>query len=176
MRKFLNKPWFVVTMVVIAVALAGRSVLTGMAAFSAPAPIAAAVAATESGDGATSAEAVKLSARDALKALPIPLLKRDPFAIRREIVAEAAPVKAPEPDLVDKVHLSALWTQNGETLILLNDQICRVGDALGRLRVESVNPNGVWIAHWKGRDFVALGGDFTLTTPAEKKPAGLSSL
>lgn len=83
---------------------------------------------------------------------------RDPFAAR--------PRLSLAPPVVDTAHLSALWTQNGETLALVNDRILRPGDAVGRMKIESATQDGVWVAHAQGRDFIALGGTFVLTTPA----------
>ncbi len=83
---------------------------------------------------------------------------RDPFAARPRISLA--------PPVVDTAHLTALWTENGETLALVNDRILRPGDAVGLMRIESATQEGIWFAHAQGRDFVALGGTFTLTTPA----------
>ena len=124
-------------------------------------------------------ETVRLSAGDALKALVIPAAHwRDPFALQvRTGGTAAAEGKPTRPDLVDTVHLSALWTQGGATFSLINDRICQAGDAIGRLKVESATQEGVWISHWQGRSFISLGGDFTLKTPADKMfAAPLSSL
>jgi hypothetical protein len=67
---------------------------------------------------------------------------------------------------VDTAHLSALWTENGETLALVNGRILRPGEGVGRMTIESATQEGIWVTHAKGRDFIALGGTFVLTSPA----------
>ena len=103
--------------------------------------------------------------------LPGPI--RDPFAIHvKAVVAD----KAAAPDLIDTVHLSAIWTQDGQTLVLINDHICQGGDEIGRLKIESATQDGVWITHWKGRNFLSIGGNFTLNTPASSLSIAAKSL
>ena len=102
-----------------------------------------------------------------LKELSSTAAARDPFGVPAKAEAPAA-AKPEQPDLVDTVHLSAIWTQGGETLVLINDTILSAGDDIGRIKVETATQDGVWLTHWKGRDFVALGGSFTLTTPARQ--------
>jgi len=140
---------------------------TNTPALGAGAPASADVAASAQHDATPEGGGVRLPVREALKALTIPKTAlRDPFAPRaRE--DEANPTETSvAPDVVDSVHLSALWTQGGATYTLINDRICQVGDKIGRLQIESATQDGVWISHWKGRDFISLGGDFTLRTPA----------
>ena len=178
MRKLLNKPWFVAVVALVALLLVGHSVLSGgnEAAAGGVAPaLAASATPAESEPGTT--DPVKLSVRDALKALVIPANRlRDPFAQRpRTEAATVAGEAAAAPDLVDTVHLSALWTQGGATYSLINDRICLAGDEIGRLKIESATQEGVWLTHSQGRDFIALGGDFTLKTPADKKVATVTS-
>lgn len=105
-----------------------------------------------------------LPVAEALEALVIPVKARDPFAARPRPEVVAAPPA--EPDLVDRLHLSAIWTQANATLVLINERICAPGDEIGRLKIESATQEGVWVSHWKGRDFVALGAEFVLNTPA----------
>ena len=159
MKKLLNKPWFVATLALIALSLVGRSVLPRLqlTASSAPAPSSAENEPAAAPDAPPSIEA-------ALQSLAVPAALRDPFAPRaRPQAASAEPVA---PDSVDTVLLSALWTQDGETLALINGRILQPGDEIGRLKIESASQEGVWVAHWKGRDFISLGGTFTLNTPA----------
>jgi hypothetical protein len=131
-------------------------------------PAAVTSSAPAESEATAEAETVRLSVRDALKALTIPKsVLRDPFAPRvHEEAVTAAAEKPGAPDLVDTLHLSALWTQRGATYSLINDQICQAGDKIGRLKIESATQEGVWVSHWKGRDFISLGGDFILKTPA----------
>lgn len=170
MRKLLNKPWFVAVVAIAALALVVNVVFIpgsnlGLSGFnSAAAPAAAEDPAGEAVHGNAWSEVGKIST-------PGPL--RDPFAIK--VKAEVAE-KAPEPDLVDSVHLSAIWTQDGHTLVVINDRICEGGDEIGHLKIESATQDGVWLSHWKGRNFVAIGGNFTLNTPANKFLRAVSSL
>ena len=68
----------------------------------------------------------------------------DPFVRRRaeEIVPEHD--KGEDPDLVDTLRLSATWSQGAVTLALLNDRICRAGEVIGRVQIDSVSIDGVW--------------------------------
>jgi hypothetical protein len=172
MKKLLNNPWFVGVLALAAVAFVAHSLI--------PVDGGSAVIAEESSvdestsdiSGQTTPEAG--SVRDAIKELSgNAAATRDPFSTR----AKAAPAvvaqveKAPPPDLVETIRLTALWTQNGETYALINDRICRAGDKLGRLTLETATHEGVWVTHWKGRDFLAIGAAFTLTTPALKAAA-----
>jgi len=89
---------------------------------------------------------------------------RDPFAARPK--REAAGEALAEPDVVDRVRVSAIWTQGNATLVLVNERICEAGDEIGQVKIESASQEGVWVSHWKGRDFLSLGVEFVLTTPA----------
>ena len=171
MRKLLNKPWFVAVMAIAALACvisvvfpnAQRFGLSGAGAADAPASDDAAV----TGPSGTTAWTV-------INRISIPFAGRDPFAAK--IKASESVEKAPEPDLVDSVHLSAIWTQDGHTLVLINDRICQGGDEIGHLKIESATQEGVWLSHWKGRDFISIGGNFTLNSPASKFLRAASSL
>jgi hypothetical protein len=149
----LNNRWFVAGLSLLAVAMAARALLapgleTRLApgrAHAAPSPAPAAALAPAPAEPAALAGAAEVSGRD-------------PFAAR--------PRLSLAPPVVDTAHLSALWTENGETLALVNGRILRPGDAVGRMKVESATQDGVWVAHAQGRDFIALGGTFVLTSPA----------
>lgn len=108
--------------------------------------------------------------------LQLPAPMRDPFAIRVKAAVETAVEKVAVPDAVESVHLSAVWTQGGKTLVLINDRICENGDEIGRIKIDAVTREGVWLSHWKGRDFVRVGGSFTLNTPVAKNQRVASSL
>jgi hypothetical protein len=173
MRKLLNNPWFVTVVAVVALLLLGnslRSARTGQG-------FGFATAANPTGGGTSSAVGemgegevpVNMAAQDALQALPVPARVSDPFAPRAR--HEQEPEKAPEPDQVDRVHLTAIWTQNDATLVLINDRICQAGDEIGRIKIDTTAQEGVWVSHWKGRDFINLGDEFELRTPAGRLPA-----
>ena len=171
MRKLLNNPWFVAGMALAALILVARVVWSGGDAAGSGDAGSAVVAGTEA--GAEPEGTARLSDAAILQALPIPRLVRDPFAVRARIVAVEHPA---EPDRVDSVHLSAIWTQDGQTLVVINDRICQGGDEIGRLKIESATREGVWLTHWRGRDFLSLGGDFTLKTPVQQRLGALSPL
>jgi hypothetical protein len=169
MKKLLNKPWFVALLAVGALLFVSNAVYQGMKGPDYGSGGAPETAAPAEGESAAEGEPARLPARDALKALAISKgAVRDPFAQRAREEAVAASDKPSVPDAVDTVHLSALWTQNGATYTLINDRICQAGDEIGRLKIESATQEGVWISHWQGRDFLALGRDFTLKTPVQK--------
>lgn len=173
MRKLLNKPWFVALLALAAVAfvwnalrpktLVGTAVAAASPTTAAPEPVA------EDSSAAASVSSPGNSIEEALKAVASTVKARDPFAVRVKASApESTAEETKAPDLVDTVRLSAIWTQEGRTYLLINGQIHEVGDELSRVRIESATTDGVWLAHWKGRDFLALGADFTLVTPARK--------
>ena len=170
MRKLLKKPWFVGVLALAACAFVIQSLLPERRFSPAPAVVSTAAAEAEAAANLEASSATPLSIADALKALSVGPTTRDPFAPR--IKARPGPLMAdkPEPDIVEIVRLSALWSQGGETLVLLNGRIAKVGDEIGRLTIESATQEGVWLTHWKGRDFLSLGAEFTLTTPAKGPP------
>ena len=168
MRKWLNNPWFVTAMSVLAIGLAWSSLRPASSgrhqtAASFSEPITTSIE-QPLPDGAAPAS---VSPDEALKQLVAPKTSRDPFATRA--VQTAAVVDTVElPDSVDTAHLSAVWSQNGATLLLVNDRMSKVGDTFGRLTIESATQNGIWLTHWKGRDFLAVGKTFVLKTPANQ--------
>ncbi len=167
MRKLLNKPWFVASLALAALAFVGQSFLpkrfaagtSGVAALN-PAAADPTVA------GRPVADAAVAQPGDELAALTGASVQRDPFAPSAKSAAVLAAVEKAKPDLLDTVHLSAIWSQDGMTYVLLNGRIQQPGDEIGRLRIESASSDGVWLAHWKGRDHLDIGDDFTLRTPA----------
>jgi hypothetical protein len=174
MRKLLNNRWFVAALALAAIALIWSSLApegkTGRVAV-APAPSAsvAEAAAEPSAD-----EAIPLSAQTALKQLIIAKSSRDPFALRTSAEPVNIHQEKEEPDLLDSAHLTGVWTQNGTTLVLINDHIRNIGDSIGRLTIESASQEGIWLTHWKGRTFLALGKSYVLRTPA-RQPMNISS-
>jgi hypothetical protein len=171
MRKLLNKPWFAALLALVAVVAVGMALFPeGMKS-----KIRGLASSSDSSDASASAGGeAPVSAWAMVQKIQVPVNLRDPFAVKTK-AAEIAE-KAPEPDVVDTVHLSALWMQGGQTLALINDHICETGDRIGHLKFESATQDGVWISHWKGHDFLKVGGDFTLTTPAKQLARVLGSL
>jgi hypothetical protein len=165
MRKLLNKPWVVALLALAAIALVAQSVLDRPQP-RAQRPVTAVVEELPE-DAAGLPPAASGSLAEALASLSFPDQLPDPFAPRRQRAAEAV-VEARESglDVTETVRLSAIWEQDGSAFVLLNGRICRSGDSVGRITLVSIERDGVWLAHWKGRDFVRLGQDFTLVTPA----------
>lgn len=171
MRKLLNQPWFVGALALSALAFVVYSVMPKNSARFAAAPEDE-VASETTEEALAGGPQSPTGIAAALKAMPDTPATRDPFAARARIVVAAAPVeKVPEPDVVDTVRLTALWTQGGETFALVNGRICTIGDRIGRLRVETATQDGIWVTHWKGRDFVSIGAAFSLVTPARQAAA-----
>jgi len=168
MKKFLNNPWVVTALAVAAIAFVWSALAPTTAPPSRTDATAALAPAPEETKTTTEAQLVGdfvLSSMDALKQILLPKSSRDPFAVRTAAEPTASIEITNEPELVETVHLSALWTQNGATLILINDHIRTVGDTLGRIKIESATQQGVWLSHKKGRSFLSLGKDFVLRTP-----------
>lgn len=164
MRKLLNKPWVVALLALAAVALVAQSLVDRPQR---PRRVVAEVVDETVEDPSASPSAPAGSLVEALASLSLPDQLPDPFAPRHLRTAEVvAEVRDTGPDVTETVRLTAIWEQDGATFILLNGRICRTGDSVGRITVASIGRDGVWLTHWKGRDFVRLGQDFTLITPA----------
>lgn len=168
MRKLLNKPWVVAVLALLAVALVAQSLLDRP-----PQSVRRDVAedAEEPEDGfaeeASGTDTRAGSLAEALARIALPEVLPDPFAPRRARANEAAPeIREVGPDQIETVKLSAIWEQDGVAFVLLNGRVCQAGDVVGRMTVASIEGEGIWLTHWKGRDFVRLGQEFTLITPA----------
>lgn len=166
MRRLLNKPWFVATLALGAVALIGVQTFSVSGARRLT-PV------DEPEEMNAGVEAQDRPGTEAILALlstytPADTL-RDPFVLRAEptagpVVAEAAP--APK----EAFRLSAVWVQGASTLAVLNDRICSPGESLGQLTLESVNPTGAWVLHAHGREFVAVGQELLLAPANQPLP------
>jgi hypothetical protein len=170
MRKLLNKPWFAAVLAVAAIVAVATAFFPGGGKFK----IAGLGSSADVADTGVAADGEHASVWALVQKIQVPANLRDPFAIKAKPVEMVE--QAPEPDVVDTVHLSALWMQDGRTLALINDHIYEDGDKIGHLKMESATQDGVWLSHWKGRDFIKLGEDFTLNTPAKKLAQALGSL
>jgi len=177
-RKLLNKPWFVALLAIGAIVFVTMSVLDQgnsrrPRARRAPPPPAAAVEPAAAAIDPDTGEAVvggttTVSVPETLAALVFPASIPDPFAHRETTVVagEPEPAAGPvAPDQVDAITLTAVWRQGQVALALVNDRILRAGDTIGRLTIDEVAIEGIWVSHWKGRDFVAFGAAFRLLTP-----------
>lgn len=158
MRKLLNNRWFVAAMATTAIVLAWSSLEPATAPGIAVGGNLDPMAETSVMDEASS------SPQETLPELPLAKNVRDPFAIFA--MTETSEIaEKPEQDFVDTAHLSGIWTQNGATFVLVNEQIRSIGDSIGRLTIESASQEGVWLTHRNGRSFLALGKTFVLKTP-----------
>jgi hypothetical protein len=177
MKKHLNNPWIVGVLVLIAVAVVADALMpareeTGEVPNFAHEHEAPLLTSPETAE-AVSSSFVEI--REALKELALSNALRDPFVYRpKEVAPVVLTEKTRQPDIVETIRLTALWTQGGRTWALINGRAHQAGDEIGRLTIETATPDGVWVTHWKGRDFVEIGAHFTLVTPAEE-PKSLSS-
>lgn len=163
MRKLLNKPWVVALLAAAAVffvahSLVGKKRPVYTAASGSDEVSLDETVEPERTPAATPAEALKqLSLGDQLP---------DPFAPRRPRSDDAAGNEEKLPDLTETLRLAAIWQQEGEQLAFVNGRIVHAGETIGRLTLDTFERDGIWLTHWKGRDFLRLGGEFTLITPA----------
>jgi len=161
MRKKLNNPWVVGALAAIALVISILRLRAGAedGVFVASAPADSAAAAPEAPLAPALAKPVGPAATFAR------VHPRDPFALRLHAVVL--------PRISETVRLSGLWTENGATLVLINDEIHKAGDEIGLLTVESASDDGVWILHDKVRAFLALGETQTFSVapaPAAERP------
>jgi hypothetical protein len=182
MRKLLSKPWFVAVLAIGAIVLCTLSLREPSRPNRAKTrrPVVVAPAATMHADAAVERDASPRadgslqSIKAVLAALVLPANIPDPFERRGAVVVTTEPKAAPAailPDERESIQLTAVWQQGGVRLALVNNRIVHEGDQLGRLTIDTIGVDGIWITHWKGRDFVAFGNAFTLLTPAGGAPA-----
>lgn len=164
MKRLLNNPWFSASLAVFAIFLVAWRLWPSTARF-APAASASDASGAQVADSLPAEPAPDTASAVALlRELPVARLDRDPFAPRPG--ARLANPAARQPELLESIHLSALWTEHDASLALINDQIRGPGETVGHLRIASVSQDGVWVTHGAARDFIPLGGNFTLRTPA----------
>lgn len=178
MKKLLNNPWVVGVLAMGAVLLVARTVLRAMS----PGFVSSASASTdfewddsesEADENQTLSDAASI--RQVVLDVALPTEIPDPF-VNRSRIKETPTPEIESVEEADRIKLSAIWEQGGEMLLLLNGRIFRVGDTLGRVTIESASLDGIWLTHWNGRDFVPLGGEFTLVTPVKRPRAETSNV
>lgn len=174
MRKLLNRPWFVVLLALGAVVFVVRELVP-----SNPRGPTGPLVAEENPDAAAadadSAAGNALPPAAALKALSIPNTFRDPFAVPPK--PSVAAVEVAPDEVVERLQLSAVWTQNQKTFVLLNGQICQPGDEVGRFKVDSATQDGVWVTWGKNREFLGFGGELTVRIQGTPRtPTAVSAL
>ncbi len=171
MRKLLNKPWFVVVLALAALLAVGWQFLPGSQK---PAPVAGGEPVEESQvTGEEGEVAPRLSVTDALKAIMLPTIIRDPFALPPKPTAtEGEQVVAATSEIVERLHVSAIWVQGAAVYLLANGRVCQPGDTIDRFTIETAAIDGAWIKHSGGRSFVPVGQDCTVksTVPTASVP------
>lgn len=175
MRKLLNQPWFVALLAIAAVVFCGLSLrdqLGGGArprhAMTTTTPAPEEVEIAPEAPVAMAPTATTITAT--LAALSLPEKLPDPFRRRDANLVAGDPEsgEAPRlPDLTESIRLTAVWQQHGVDLAVVNERIMGPGEQIGRLTIDTIAVDGIWVSHWKGRDFVEFGAEFTLVTPAD---------
>ncbi|MEO6001809.1 MAG: hypothetical protein ABIZ04_04375 [Opitutus sp.] len=167
MRKLLNNPKIVAALALVAAACVGVSLMPKGTQSSGQTAEPTALASEAAAEPIT-AELSTIAVETAAKETPVAVALVDPFGPRTSTSNEPAAELPPLPDSVDTVRLSAIWTQRDQTFVLINGEVHQAGDEISRIKIESATQDGVWVAHWKGRDFLTLGTDFTLVTPGRR--------
>jgi len=124
-------------------------------------------------DASTDPVLAVTSLAETLRRIALPERLPDPFGAPRAPRMSTSPATdAPStpgetaPGISESVRLTALWSQDADHFAVLGGRICRPGDTLGSITLDAIADDGVWLSHWKGRDFLPLGESFTLITPA----------
>ena len=177
MKKLLNKPWFVAVMAVIAIAFVANAV---MDRGKSPRYAAAYDESYEdsgyydeyetTSDHPESGSSDISSIRQALEAVVTTSkdLPSDPFDNdSAEIIAMTESSEPQSEEMA--IHLSAIWVQGDQTLVLINNHIHTAGDRVGDLTIDATTFDGVWVTHPNGRDFVSIGKTFTWIIPAQSR-------
>lgn len=175
MRKLLNNPAFVAVLAVVALAFVGWSILakSGPAVSTAPEQLSAEEVPV--GDGETAADSGRLSPAEALRALSIAAVARDPFSLpAAKEDPDAKPADESAASTIERVRLSAVWLQGSAVYVLLNGKVCEPGDRVGRFAVESAEIGGAWITFPGGRSFLSVGQDLAVKTSAQGLTTPLS--
>lgn len=164
MRKLLNSPWFVAVLALAAVVVVGYKLW-----FEAkpPAPLQAYEEPPVESAPAESDGTPGLSVAAALRALAIPATVRNPFALPPKTEDTDGDQSATNlVEIIDRVRLSAIWSQGSAVFLLLNDQICQPGDTIAHFTVESADVDGTWVRHTGVRSFLAVGRELVVKTTA----------
>jgi hypothetical protein len=177
MKKALNNPWVAGGLVLLAIVTITGTLRDGAGGASRPAlrgvdPVLSDLHESEEDEAGKVHDLTPAAVRRLVLALEVPSELPDPFASRRARAAVAEETR--EYVETDRFRLAAVWNQGGGIYLLVNDRVVRPGDRFGRVVVESADLDGAWLTHANGRDFVALGGEFTLVTrsnlPAPTNP------
>jgi hypothetical protein len=177
MKKLLNKPWFVAVIAAIAIVLVANAVMEQgknshhAAAYDESYEDTGTYDEYEDTSDQPGSEPSDLSSiRRALEALATTSkeIPSDPFDDdSAEIIATAVSSEPESEEMA--IHLSAIWVQGDQILVLVNNHIHTAGDRIGDLTIESTTIDGIWVTHPKGRDFVAIGKSFTWIIPSQSR-------
>jgi len=178
MRKLLNKPWFVAVMAVAAIAFVAKAVIdinrkpqytANQDAYEETEYGYWSDEYDEPGDPSPTDDSEITSIREALAALVATPENppSDPFDDEAELIAKGESSEPEQEQMA--IHLSAIWAQGSQTLVLINDRIFTVGDSVGDLTIESTTIDGIWVTHPNGRDFVPVGREFTWIVPLQSR-------
>jgi hypothetical protein len=171
MRRLLRNPRFVVPLAAIAV---GFAALRSVEQLRTPPPASGAWTHDEgetSEDAPTGALAtvVPASTGSLEHWMPSSAL-RDPFAVPAP-APEISPTMTPDqpsapPPAPRAVLVAATWQQGEQHFALVDGRICRPGDQVGHVTVESIERAAVWLVHPGGRSRVPVGHEILVTPPA----------
>lgn len=166
MRKLLNNPVVVITAVIVAIVVGGMSLLGDNRSgytyveeedFSlSPLP--------SSSDGNVT-YMTKDEIENALNLAGLDFSAPDPFykPLNSEH-AEDLTEEQPATQATETYHLSAIWEQTGATLLLINNRICTSGERIGKLLLDTISNEGVWVIRNGDRNFLPMGGTLTFTS------------
>ncbi len=166
MRKLLNKPWVVALLATAAIFFVVQSVRDRSRSGAVRSAQPAEAAAEWPVDDAVPVVPGETTLVEALRSLSLSENLPDPFEPRRPRAEDTGDGLERLPDETETVHLSAIWRQEDEQLAFINGRIVHAGESIGRITLETFEREGIWLTHWKGRDFLRLGQEFTLITPA----------
>ncbi len=171
MRKILNNPKVVAVLALGAAGAVGFTVWseTRPTTYARVTPAAAAGAGYPEADSTAGAAGDAAAPLDRDWAALTALLQkpaRDPFVLRRPVVQDVSAAAEDLPDLEEAVLVSAIWTQAGRSLALVNGRIQAEGDRVGRVSISRITRDGVHVSHWRGEDLLTVGQPFVLKTPA----------
>lgn len=169
MKKLLNNPWFVGLLAAAAIVFVTHTALKDRGVDYASADATDEYEGEFEDEWVMDEEAVESAANgssvwEVLDALTPSSPPANPFDDRQAEIMVDAEGEESSATLVS-VHLSAIWSQGAQTLLLVNDRIHAAGDtvaelAAGDLTIESASLDGIWLSHPDGRDFLSLGKTF----------------
>lgn len=169
MRKLLNKPWFVGLLASLAVGLVAYEGL----GFRASAASVRHAVTVEDVDSTETSEKRAENAPENLAAIDMFVAagSRDPFAGRLNPGGTSEKSVESTPATMQTLKLAAVWLQGAESFVAINAQICRVGDAVSGISIESVTREGAWLQLPSGRQFLPVGREVTFAAPPKRGPS-----